>query len=310
MSSPGTAPRPSTDPLRAREQAPDLRKDAAGRPAGAPDPRAAKRSRVRHLLLVNLARIAVLVAVIGLWQVLADNGTIDTFYFGKPSGVWHQLVVWTTQGTSLGPLGEQAWVTLQETLLGFSIGVVLGVVCGIVLGRLRLLSEIFAPFIKTLNSIPRIVLGSVFAIWFGLGIGSKVALAVVLVFFSVFFNAFQGAREVDRNLVANARILGAGRFQVTMQVVVPSALTWITTSLHIAFGLAITGSIVGELLGAKQGIGLLISQAQENFDPDSVYAGLVVTAIVALVAEGLITMLERRLLHWSPRARQQQGNEI
>ncbi|MDI5963696.1 ABC transporter permease [Streptomyces sp. SL13] len=263
----------------------------------------ARRQRNRRRVVVLTGRVLVLVVFVGLWQLLSSTGTIDTFYFGEPSGVWTQLWAWTAHGTSQGPLWDQVWVTLQETLLGFGIGVTLGVVCGIVLGRLSLLSDVFAPYIKTLNSIPRIVLGSVFAIWFGLGIDSKVALAVVLVFFGVFFNAFQGAREVDRNLIANARILGASNAKVTLHVVIPSALSWITTSLHIAFGFAITGAIVGELLGAQQGLGLLISQAQANFDPDGVYAGLVITAAFALIAEGLITLLERRLLRWRPRPR-------
>ena len=135
--------------------------------------------------------------------------------------------------------------------------------------------------------------------------GSKVALAVVLVFFSVFFNAFQGARDVDQNLIANARILGAGRTAVLLQVVLPSAFSWIIASLRVAFGLAITGAVVGELLGATQGLGLLIEQAQGNFDPDGVYAGLMVTTLLAIVAEGLITLLERRLLRWKPRRRTQ-----
>ena len=263
----------------------------------------ARRQRIRRRVLVNLTRLVVFAVFVGLWQTLASTGVIDTFYSGEPSGVCSTLWSWIRHGTSQGPLADQVWVTLQETLMGFGIGVTLGVVFGVLLGRLRFLSEVFAPYIKTLNSIPRILLGSVFAIWFGLGISSKVTLAAVLVFFGVFFNAFQGAREVDRNLISNARILGASHTQITLQVVVPSALSWITTSLHVAFGFAVTGAIVGELLGAQQGLGLLIFQAQANFDPNGVYAGLVITAAFALAAEGLITLLERRLLRWQPRPR-------
>jgi NitT/TauT family transport system permease protein len=122
------------------------------------------------------------------------------------------------------------------------------------------------------------------------------------VFFAVFFNAFQGAREVDRNLVANARILGASPRQVTRHVVLPSAMTWIIASMHISFGFALIGAIVGEFLGAQRGLGLLISQAQGTFNADGVFAAMVIIAIVALVAEGLITLLERRLLAWRPPA--------
>jgi NitT/TauT family transport system permease protein len=258
------------------------------------------RRKGRQRVTVLSIQIGLLVGLLGLWQVLADKHVIDTFFFGEPTGIWDQLYTWVTTGTPEGPLWDQIWITLQETLIGFGIGVALGVTCGIVLGRIPFLARVFNVYIGVFNSIPRIVLGSVFIIWFGIGMASKVALAVLLVFFCVFFNAFQGAREVDRVLVANARILGAGNLGVLRQVVLPSTFTWIIASLRVAFGLAITGAIVGELLGAQQGLGTLIAEAQGNFNPDGVYAGLVVTSIVALTAEGLITALEHRVLRWRP----------
>jgi len=252
---------------------------------------------------VPAIQIGLLVALLGAWQLAVDGKSISVFFFGSPSGTWRELYEWIRRGTVQGPLWQQAWVTLQETLIGFGVGVVLGVLLGLLLGRIPFLARVFTVYIGTLNSIPRIVLGSVFIIWFGLGMASKVALAVVLVFFSVFFNAFQGARDVDQKLIANARVLGARRHSVLLHVVLPSAFSWIIASLRVAFGLAITGAVVGEILGATQGLGLLIEQSQGNFDPDGVYAGLVVTTLLAVVAEGLITLLERRLLRWKPRRR-------
>lgn len=252
---------------------------------------------------VPAIQIAILVALLGAWQIAADTKSISVFFFGSPSGTFRELYEWIRRGTVQGPLWQQAWVTMQETLAGFGIGVLLGVLLGTVLGRIPVLARIFTVYIGTLNSVPRIVLGSVFVIWFGLGMGSKIALAVVLVFFSVFFNAFQGARDVDPGLIANAKVLGAGRGAVLGHVVLPATFSWIIASLRVAFGLAITGAVVGEILGATQGLGLLIEQAQGNFDPDGVYAGLVVTTVLAAVAEGLITLLERRLLRWKPRRR-------
>jgi NitT/TauT family transport system permease protein len=242
----------------------------------------------------------VFVVFVGGWEVLTDLKVLDPFFFGQPSRVVVQLRDWMVDGTEAGPLWTQVGVTLEEALIGFAIGVVGGIVCGIALGRVRILSKIFGPYIKIMNSIPRIVLGSIFIVWLGLGLSSKVALAVVLVFFAVFFNAYQGTREVDRNLIANARILGASGRQVTTQVVLPSALTWIIASLHVSFGFALIGAIVGEFLGAQQGLGLLISQAQGTFNPNAVFAAMVIIAVVALAAEGLITLLERVLLSWRP----------
>jgi NitT/TauT family transport system permease protein len=264
-----------------------------------PDAQAGVR-RIRRRRLARLCQLAIVVALLGAWEGSVRAGWLDQFTYGRPWLVVEQLRTWLAHGTEVGPLGEQIWVTLEEALLGFAIGVAAGISFGIALGRVQFLADVFGPFIKAMNSIPRIVLGSIFVMWFGLGIGSKVALVIVLVFFVVFFNAFQGTREVDRNLVANARILGASRRQLTWQVVMPSAMTWIIASLHIAFGFALIGAIVGELIGSQRGLGLLIDNARGTFNPNGVYAGMFLIAIIALAAEWLITLLERRLLRWRP----------
>lgn len=254
----------------------------------------------RRRLVLAAARTAIVVVLLTAWQVGVATRVVDPFFWGEPTGVWDQLVSWITVGTPQGSLAEQILVTLEEAVMGFAIGVVLGIVLGIALGRVQLLSELFAPFLKVANSIPRIILGAIFTVAFGFGIPSKVILAVVLVFFGVFFNAFQGTREVDRNLLANARLLGASPWRVTREVVLPSAFTWILASLHISFGFALIGALVGELLGANKGLGLLIRSSQNNFSMNGVLAGMVLVAIIALVAEALITVLENRLLRWRP----------
>ncbi|GGV15654.1 ABC transporter permease [Streptomyces filipinensis] len=254
----------------------------------------------RRKLVVNAARVFLLVAVLGLWEGLSRAKVIDPFNFSMPSQIWDQISTWVMHGTAQGSLGEQIWATLQEALLGWIIGVVAGVLFGIALGRVPFLADVLGPYVKVLNSIPRIVLAPIFLIWFGLGPASKVASAVVLVFFPVFFNAFQGAREVDGNLVANARILGASNRRVTLQVVIPSATSWIFTSLHVSFGFALIGAIVGEYIGATKGIGLLVAASQGNFNAAGVYAAMVILAVVALAAEGLLTFAERRIFRWKP----------
>jgi NitT/TauT family transport system permease protein len=264
-------------------------------------------SRRRRSILVNVLRVLFFVVIIGGWELGArwtlpgaSAPVIDPFFWGQPTGIWTQLVTWATQGTAQGPLWEQVAVTLEETIIGFAIGVVLGIVFGVLLGQNRFLADILGPYIKALNAIPRVVLGPLFIIGLGLGIQSKVALSVVMVFFIVFFNAFQGVREVDRSLLANARILGASQRQLTTQVILPSALTWIIASLHTSFSFALVGAVVGEFLGSIQGIGLMIQTAMNTFNANGVFAAMVILAIVALLMEALVTWLERRLLHWRP----------
>jgi len=250
--------------------------------------------------LVIFWRFAILILILAGWELAATLHWIDPFFYSKPSAIWGRLTDWFTTGTAFGSIWTQLAVTLEEAVLGFVIGAVAGVVLGILLGRARFAAEVAAPFIKAANAVPRIVLASLFIIWFGLGLTSKVATAVVLVFFAVFFNAFQGAREVDRNLVDNARILGASRTQVLTSIVVPSATSWIFASLHAAFGFALIGAVVGEYAGADKGLGLLIANAQGTFDAAGIYAGMIIITVVALLAEWLLTLLENRLLRWRP----------
>ena len=274
---------------------------AAGEKREVSENERAYRAKLRQRkIIVHFTQLVFLVAVIGGWQLWVGNDSRKVILYGVPTGIVQRLQTWIVEGTSIGSLGDQIWVTLEEALIGFLIGTTLGIVCGIALGRVRFLAEVFSPYIKVLNSIPRIVLGSVFVLAFGLGIESKVLLVIVLVFFGVFFNAFQGVREVDRNLIANATILGGSRWQVTRQVVLPSAFTWIIASLHVSFGFALIGAIVGEFLGGAQGLGVLIKNAQGSFDANGVWAAMVIMGIVALVAEWLITQLENRLLRWRP----------
>jgi NitT/TauT family transport system permease protein len=254
--------------------------------------------RLGYGVAVRALQVLVVVVVLGGWEAAARLALIDPFFFSMPSAIADQLVTWVRDGTSLGPLWAQVLVTLEETVAGFLIGAAGGVVFGIVLGRSPVLADVFGVFIRIANSVPRVVLGSIFVIAFGLGMGSKIALAVVMVFFIVFANAFQGVREADRAMIANARILGASRLQVTLSVVIPSAMTWILASLRVSFGFALVGAVVGEFLGARQGIGLLIATAQGAFNPGGVFAAMIILAVVALLADALLGWIEARYASW------------
>lgn len=243
-------------------------------------------------------QVAVLAILVGSWQILSSRKIIDPFFFSSPLEIVKHIVTWATDGTSQGPLYIHFVVTFEETVLSFVIGVVLGVLFGYALGRNKLLSDIFGPYITAINALPRVVLAPIYILWFGLDIPSKVALGVTLTFFIVFFNAFQGVREVDKNLVNNALLLGANKRQLARHVIIPSALSWILSSLHNSFGFALTGAVVGEFIGATRGLGFLISEAQGAFDTTGVFAGMVLLSITSLVADSLVTRLERKVFVW------------
>ncbi|WP_037605422.1 ABC transporter permease [Streptacidiphilus rugosus] len=284
--------------------------DAAPVAQGQAVARAGRRAVQRRKAAVWAARFGFAVLVLGGWEIAARTNVIDPFFYGQPSGIWKSLLNLFQHGTEFGSIYENIWVTIQEALIGFAVGALAGVVVGVALGQSRFLAEVLGPYIKIVNAIPRIVLGSIFIVAFGIGTLPKILLAAVLVFFVVFFNAFQGVREVDRNILANAKVLGASRFQVTKHVIVPSALTWIIASLHSAFGFAIVGALVGEVLGAQKGLGLVIKTAQNQFDPNTVFAAMFLIAALVLVAEWLIGKLEHRLLSWRPAAPSEASNAI
>jgi NitT/TauT family transport system permease protein len=267
--------------------------------ADAIDEAATTGSRRRHRTVITL-RLMILVAILGGWEISARMTWIDPFFFSMPSAIAVRLFEWFTSGTAQGSIWLQIGVTLEEAMLGFLSGAVAGVICGIFLGRNRLAADVLSVYIQIANAVPRIVLAPIFIMSFGLGIASKVAVAFVMVFFVVFANAFHGVREADTAIVFNARILGASPWQVTRTVVIPSAMSWIFASLHVSFGFAIVGVVVGELLGARYGIGQLIATAQGSFDAAGVFAGMIVLIAVALVAEFVMTFVERRLVRWRP----------
>ena len=227
-----------------------------------------------------------------------DDPNKAAFFFGEPLKVFGRVWEWFASGS----IYEHLAVTLVETVLAFVIGTALGVVVGLWLALSDTASALLDPYIKALNSMPRVILAPIFAVWFGLDMASKVALGVTLVFFIVFFNVYQGVREVSYTVLANARILGASERQLLRHVYVPSAMSWVFASLHNSVGLAFVGAVVGEYLGSSRGVGYLILQAEGTFDINAVVAGIVVLTAFALLLDWAVTLAERRLMVWQPRA--------
>ncbi|MGB7540678.1 MAG: ABC transporter permease [Burkholderiales bacterium] len=227
-----------------------------------------------------------------------DDVDKAAFFFGEPQKVLARIWDWFASGEIYVHLG----VTLVETALAFLIGTVFGVVIGLWLALSPMASAILDPYIKASNAMPRVILAPIFAVWFGLGIASKVALGVTLVFFIVFFNVYQGVREVSPLVLANARMLGATRGQLLRHVYLPSAMSWVFASLHNSVGLAFVGAVVGEYLGSARGVGYLILQAEGVFDINTVMAGILVLTAFALVLDWAVGLAERRLMVWQPRA--------
>ena len=257
---------------------------------------------------LRIWQLLLLLALFGFWYVMTAPGLIPplmfendrqaAFFFGEPLKVFGRIWNWFFGAADIY---QHLGVTLVETLLAFVLGSGFGLVGGLWLALSPMASALLEPYIKALNAMPRIILAPIFAVWFGLGIASKVALGVTLVFFIVFFNVYQGVREVSPVVLANARMLGASQRQLLRHVYLPSATSWVFSSLHTSVGLAFVGAVVGEYLGSSQGVGYLILQAEGTFDVNTVFAGIVVLTAFALVLDGLVGRIEKRLMKWQPR---------
>ncbi len=255
---------------------------------------------------LRLWQLLLLLAIFGLWQLLAQPGLVPplvwdnpdraAFFFGEPRKIFMVIWEWLTGGT----IYVHLWVTLEETVLAFVIGSVLGLAVGLWLGLSPTASALFDPYITAMNAMPRVVLAPIFMVWFGLGIWSKVALGVTLVFFIVFFNVYQGVKEVSPVVLNNTVMLGATRGQLLRHVYLPSATSWLFSSLHTSVGMAFVGAVVGEYLGSARGVGYLIQQAEGAFDINTVFAGILVLTAFALVLDFAVGKAEKRLLVWRP----------
>jgi NitT/TauT family transport system permease protein len=236
------------------------------------------------------------------WHVLTRYEVLSPFFFGEPLMVLRRLADWFVSGRIFSHLG----ITLLETLLAFVIGTTSGLVMGLWLALTPFVSRLLDPYIIAVNSMPRVILAPIFAVWFGLGIMSKVLLGVTLVFFIVFFSVYHGVKEVSPVVLDNARMLGATRKQLLRHVYLPSATAWVFSSLHASVGMAFVGAVVGEYLGSARGVGYLILQAEGVFDINTVLAGVLMLTACALALDRLVSLAERRLLRWRPGAAAQE----
>ena len=262
--------------------------------------------RAQTLWLWQLSLLALLFA---FWHVMTVPGLIPpllfaderqaAFFFGEPLKIFVRVWAWFVRDADIY---QHLGVTLTETLLAFATDSALGLAGGLWLALSPLASALLEPYIKAFNAMPRIILAPIFAVWFGLGMGSKVALGVTLVFFIVFFNVYQGVKEVSPVVLANARMLGASQRQLLRHVYMPSATSWVFSSLHTSVGLAFVGAVVGEYLGSSQGVGYLILQAEGSFDINTVMAGILVLTAFALVLDEAVGQIEKRLMKWQPRS--------
>ena len=243
-------------------------------------------------------RLLVIAAFIGLWQIAATAGWIDSFFFSSPREIAGVIGRWLEEGRVFGNLG----LTLAEAAIGYVIGVAIGTALGFAFAFLPRVAQVLDPFIVLLNSFPRLTLAPLFIVWFGFGMAPKIVLVALFIVFICFFNTYRGLLEVDKEILDRARLFGASRWQITQHIYLPAAFSWIIAGLRASVGFALIGAVVGEYIGGDAGVGFLIMQGQHRLRMREVLAGLALLLVIAAVIDIALRQIESRSLRWRPPA--------
>jgi len=242
-----------------------------------------------------LRQLAAFVILLLIWEAAGRAGYLNPLYMPTPLQIWGALAE-LFGGGSIWP---HMYATFSAALAGLALGIVVGIVLGVLAALIRPVAELLEPVMLLLNAIPRVILAPLFVIWFGIGLGSKVALAFILVSVVIFFTVFTGIRQVDKKLVERIVTLGGSRIDLLRQVYLPSVAAWVLGNLKVAVGFAFTGAVVGEFVAASRGLGYLLSFAQSTYNASLMMALVLRIMAVVLLIFTLAGRLEKRLVRWS-----------
>lgn len=261
--------------------------------------RSGKQPLRRGRLITTLLQLGVFVAFLAAWQLVVRWGLIDPFFVSRPTDVYHFLIEFLKTG--------EAWVatlaTLRATLLGFLLGSAAGMLAGFVFSTLPYLGDIFRPFLTALNALPRVALAPMFILWFGIGIESKVYLAVSLVFFIVLLNTEAAIKNTDRELITMSLINGASARQQFFKIALPASVPALFAALRLSLVYSLLGVVVGEMLAAERGLGLQLTLYSGTFRAAGVFGVLAILVVIALILNGVMVALERRMSRWNSGSR-------
>lgn len=245
------------------------------------------RRRRRRVYIWSL-RLLILAAVLITWQ-LTSGRWFPAFVMSSPTKVWDKLTDWVSSGY----IFDNMAVTLEETFIGFAFGTFIGATAGLLIGLSRFASDVLSPFINALYAVPKIMLGPLFVVWFGIDLSMKVVLSGLFVVFIVFYNIWTGVQEVDTDLVEMYRVMGGSRWAILRGIYIPSALSWLFNSLRLAFPVALIGATVGEFIAASKGLGYVATTSAVQADTAGVFVAVIAVTIVAVLMDQLIVLIQR-----------------
>jgi NitT/TauT family transport system permease protein len=242
---------------------------------------------------ITLVRFAIIAGFLLLWEI-ASGRWIEPFLISSPTRILSSLIT----GFREGDLFQHTWVTFQEIAIGFPIGAIAGIGLGYAFGRSRLLADIFEPIIIALNGIPRTAVAPLFIVWLGIGLWSKVGVVFLLTFFLNFFNTYTGMRQMDREYIDLANLMGVKGWKLTFKVIFPAISPYVFTGIRTSIPFAVIGAIVGEFVASTEGLGFFIRMSAGIFKTADVFVGIIVLMIMVILMDRIAEMIEKRALRW------------
>jgi len=236
-------------------------------------------------------QFGILAVFVALWEMGADVGIVDPFFWSRPSLIWTTMIEFFSQGNAFVDIAY----TFRSTILGFIIGTSAGALLGLSFWWSRNYALIMQPYIICLESIPKLALAPLIILVFGMGLASKVAIATALTLIVSTLTAYSGVQSVDKDQEKLFYSLDASRWQIFTKLVVPSCIPWIISILRVNIGLALTGSIVGEFVASQHGLGRTILYAGSTYEISLVWVAVLVLSALSVVMYAGVTWLERIL---------------
>lgn len=243
------------------------------------------------LAIIGIVSVAIF---IGFWEFLTATKIVSTLFFPSPGAVIQAAINQSKNGVLLSDIGTSG----EEFFIGLALALAIGVPLGLIVGWSKLVSAAIWPILMFLNAVPFIALTPMLIIAFGLGIASKVALVFIGSFLVITINTTSGVRHLDEEVLRVARMLGARRWQIFTTIAIPGSLPFILTGARLGVGLALIGIVVGELLGAHAGVGLMIANAGDTFQIPVIFLGVFILGIAGVIFTQLVSLLERRVRSW------------
>ena len=241
--------------------------------------------------VILAVQASILIGAVAFWQVAADRGWIDGFFWSKPSAIYATMIKFFTEGDAWTDIG----FTFRSTIFGFVLGTTLGSMLRLSFWWSRNYAAIIQPYMICFESLPKLALAPLVILVFGMGLASKVAIATALTLVVSTLTAYAGVKALDPDGEKLFYSLGATRWQVFRKLVVPSCLPWIISVLRVNIGLALTGAVVGEFIASQHGLGRAILYAGETYDIALVWVAVLVLSIVSIIMYAGVSWLERLL---------------